>query len=40
VTADSERRCPIIELRGVTKIYGMGDAAVHAPSGVEPVRTS
>jgi putative ABC transport system ATP-binding protein len=35
VTADSERRCPIIELRGVTKIYGMGDAAVHALGGVD-----
>jgi putative ABC transport system ATP-binding protein len=35
VTADSERRCPIIELRGVTKLYGMGDAAVHALGGVD-----
>ena len=26
---------PLLELRGVTKIYGEGDAAVHALRGVD-----
>jgi putative ABC transport system ATP-binding protein len=32
-----EREPPIIELRGVTKVYGTGHAAVHALAGVDLV---
>jgi putative ABC transport system ATP-binding protein len=32
-----ERRSPIIALRGVTKVYGSGAAAVHALAGVDLV---
>jgi putative ABC transport system ATP-binding protein len=35
VTGDIERAGTMIELRGVTKVYGTGDAAVHALAGVD-----
>jgi putative ABC transport system ATP-binding protein len=35
VTGDIDRPGPIIELRAVTKVYGAGDAAVHALAGVD-----
>jgi putative ABC transport system ATP-binding protein len=31
------RRPPVIDLRGVTKVYGVGDTAVHALAGVDLV---
>jgi putative ABC transport system ATP-binding protein len=35
VTAVQQARPPLIELRGVTKVYGTGAAAVHALAGVD-----
>jgi putative ABC transport system ATP-binding protein len=35
VTGHGNGSAPIIELRGLTKVYGVGDAAVHALAGVD-----
>jgi putative ABC transport system ATP-binding protein len=35
VDATDRKSCPLIELRRVTKVYGRGDAAVHALAGVD-----